>query len=283
MIVTDLVYDKQDDVLIAGTWGRGAWKLPSISTSITQTAKLQINGTPDRDIIKIALDDKNPSLLAIFQDQDQDGNFDRLSYPAIGPIPLSTVETIEVLTGGGSDKLIVDSSVGTVYMPGGIAYKGGEDSGGGDHDVLTLASEPEVSSYEIERDTDPGTGALHEDGSATVIMPEDTWLRKQRIIFEEIEEPVETLLYATDWLTRAGSGLAAVAATSRRLDPAGRLAPLDRVVAALCGVDPIELTPESDPTGAAAIEGERFTGNEILHGSLRTGPTASGSRRSARC
>jgi hypothetical protein len=45
VIVNDMVYDRIDDVLLAGTYGRGAWKLPSAASSLLLSAGQCVPGT----------------------------------------------------------------------------------------------------------------------------------------------------------------------------------------------------------------------------------------------
>lgn len=40
-VVTDLVYDPVDDLLVAATWGRGIWTVPDASESFTEALFLE--------------------------------------------------------------------------------------------------------------------------------------------------------------------------------------------------------------------------------------------------
>src|SRR5262249_43261569 len=70
-ITKDLHYDPTDNVLIAGTWGRGAWKVPNASASLLAPGGvLQVDGDTDfageDDTIRLTLDANNPLLLDVF-------------------------------------------------------------------------------------------------------------------------------------------------------------------------------------------------------------------------
>jgi hypothetical protein len=69
-IVKDIEYNATDDVLLAGTWGRGAWTVSNASASILVPGVLQITGDTDfsgeDDKIKLVIDGNNPSLLDVF-------------------------------------------------------------------------------------------------------------------------------------------------------------------------------------------------------------------------
>src|SRR6266571_9388831 len=69
-IVKDLHYDATDDLLLAGTWGRGAWTISNAAAAITTAGVLQINGDTDfageDDTIRLMRETANPSLLDVF-------------------------------------------------------------------------------------------------------------------------------------------------------------------------------------------------------------------------
>ena len=70
VVVEDLNYIAGNDLLLAGTYGRGAWTLANVSTTIEVAGVVQITGDDDfageDDIIKIVLDSSNSTLLDIF-------------------------------------------------------------------------------------------------------------------------------------------------------------------------------------------------------------------------
>ncbi|MSU60792.1 MAG: LEPR-XLL domain-containing protein [Pedosphaera sp.] len=120
VVVGDLVYDRTDDVLVAGTQGRGAWKLPNASRIVFQDAVLRIDTGPGDDTVRLKLSPASgtPPELQVFV---ASGGPEMM----IGSFKLSTVRDISVHTGAGNDTLIVDSANGEVQVLGDIDYNGG--------------------------------------------------------------------------------------------------------------------------------------------------------------
>ena len=122
LVVTDLLYDATADVLVAGTYGRGAWTVDNASTTIPITGVLQIIGDEDffgqDDTIRLIRNAANSSLLDVFLNVD------------FYQFQLSTIQQINVFGLGGNDTLIVDSSNGLINVGNGIRYDGdgGSDS-----------------------------------------------------------------------------------------------------------------------------------------------------------
>jgi len=114
-IVTDIqVYD---DTLLLGTYGRGAWEISDVSSTISVLGSLKITGDDDffgqDDTILLVIDEANPSLLDVFINDD------------MSQFQLSTLQQINVCGLGGNDTLIVDSSFGLINVVNGIRYDGG--------------------------------------------------------------------------------------------------------------------------------------------------------------
>jgi hypothetical protein len=65
-IVTDLHYDLIDNTLIAGTFGRGAWRVFNASDTLLQAPVLTVNGTAGDDTITLALNPNIPGILNVF-------------------------------------------------------------------------------------------------------------------------------------------------------------------------------------------------------------------------
>lgn len=121
-IVTDVHYDRIDDILIAGTYGRGAWSISNVSDEIADAAILQILGDMDftgqDDEITLALDENNPLILDVFVN----------SVAPILSVPFSTLSQITVEGLGGNDRLTLDFTDGNVIPISGLAYAGGSDT-----------------------------------------------------------------------------------------------------------------------------------------------------------
>jgi hypothetical protein len=120
----DFVADDPDNnlgngtgVLVAGTFGRGAWEIQNASSTLTVPGVLQVSGDEDffgePDTIRLVLETANPSLLDVFVNGVMEGTFQ-----------LSTLQLINVFGLGGDDTLIVDSSNGLINVSSGIHFDG---------------------------------------------------------------------------------------------------------------------------------------------------------------
>lgn len=116
-VVKDLEYNAADDVLLAGTYGRGAWTISNASTTVAVPGVLQIDGDTDfageDDTIRLVIDGKNASMLDVFINN------------ALTQWQFSTLTQINVNGLGGNDTLIVDSTNGLINVANGIRYDGG--------------------------------------------------------------------------------------------------------------------------------------------------------------
>lgn len=119
-VVRDVQWNATDDVLVVGTFGRGAWTIDDASETITDIAALQIFGDEDffgqDDTIRLVIDEANPSLLDVFINGD------------LSQFQLSVIQQINVFSLGGNDTLIVDSSFGLINIVNGTRYNGGDGS-----------------------------------------------------------------------------------------------------------------------------------------------------------
>ncbi len=119
-VVRDVQWDAATDVLVIGTFGRGAWTIDDASDTITDVAALQIFGDEDffgqDDTIRLVIDEANPSLLDVFINGE------------LSQFQLSVIQQINVFSLGGNDTLIVDSSFGLINVANGIRYNGGDGS-----------------------------------------------------------------------------------------------------------------------------------------------------------
>ncbi len=114
-----------DDLLLAGTLGRGAWSLVGdADTLLGQESVLRIDGTNADDVIFMQRSPGNASLLEVFVNNP--------ISPTI-TLPLSTIDRIEINGLGGNDTVTVDSSDGAISVPGGVIFHGGD---GGDTLIL---------------------------------------------------------------------------------------------------------------------------------------------------
>jgi photosystem II stability/assembly factor-like uncharacterized protein len=118
--IPDMQYNAADDVLVVGTFGRGAWEVSNASATAFSTGVLQITGDTDfageDDTIRLVVDGNNSSLLDVFLNG------------ALSQFQLSTIQQINVDGLGGKDDLMVDSSNGLINVANGIRYDGGTGS-----------------------------------------------------------------------------------------------------------------------------------------------------------
>lgn len=129
VVVTDLVYDATDDILVAGTQGRGAWTLSRASRALDYDSTLWVDtGTAD-DTVTIRRADApgQPDKLEVL-----------VASSVIGTFELATIRTISVHTGAGDDTLIIDSVNGEVSVPGGIHFDGGANDTADPGDKLSF-------------------------------------------------------------------------------------------------------------------------------------------------
>ncbi len=108
-------------LLLAGTFGRGAWTVSNLSSQVNVAGVLQITGDPNfagqNDTIKLTLDSANPQLLNIF-----------INNPGPAPdrqVPLAAIQQININSLGGNDTLIYDSTNGLISVAAGTRYDGG--------------------------------------------------------------------------------------------------------------------------------------------------------------
>ena len=164
----DLEYDRTDDVLLAGTIGRGAWTLNNASTALNVHGVLNICGDDDfvneDDTFRLVLNPSNPSLLQVFVNNTS-------AVPDL-EVPLAAVQQINVFGIGGNDNLIVDSTNGLITVSGGIRYDG---DGACPPDILLnddlnifeiLASLGQQHGYDRGFDTLTLTGGTTQQGSS---------------------------------------------------------------------------------------------------------------------
>jgi hypothetical protein len=122
--VWDMDYDAPggtgDDFLVLGTLGRGAWTLANASVALATVPILEICGDEDfanqDDTIRLVRNAGNPSMLDVFLNNNT-------SVPT-AQFPLSSIQQINIFAAGGNDTLIVDSTNGLIFVPGGIRYDG---------------------------------------------------------------------------------------------------------------------------------------------------------------
>jgi len=120
--VTDLQVSQADDLVVAGTAGRGAWKASVLSSVIRTASVLQINGDDGGvrdDNIRLVRNAANPLLLDVFVN----------SVNPVLTIPFAVPQSININGLGGNDTVTLDFSNGSFIPAGGIHYDGGPNTG----------------------------------------------------------------------------------------------------------------------------------------------------------
>lgn len=146
--VTDLHYDPTDDILVAGTLGRGVWSMSGARSKLTPNVLVVQGdtkpGSPN-DVVRLVLDPGNPLLLDVFLNNS-------------GPTPdfsvrLASLAGITVKAGSGDDHLTIDSSNGMISA-GVLSFDGEVGT-----NTLTFQGAP-GDTVLIETSTGPNSGVV---------------------------------------------------------------------------------------------------------------------------
>ena len=157
-LLRDLQFDAGDDILVAGSWGRGAWTIPDVSLSIFTPGQLVIDGEllPDQDDdIRLVRREANTLLLDVYMDG-----------AVVLSVEFAALESIAVNGLGGSDELTLDFEFGDVIPFDGVAYDGGIELGTSDQLTLENGSFTTVT-YTA---TGPGAGTVDLDGDVVTYV-----------------------------------------------------------------------------------------------------------------
>ncbi len=167
--VTDLDYDRVDDVLVAATLGRGAWKMTGAAAGAFEEPVLRIDTGPGADTIRLQLD--GDSVLVPEDLEVIVGGVTLLRVAA------SQVQAVSIFSNGGDDRLVIDSENGDVAFPQRIRYDGGanadtvEFTGATLGPVLNAALPPvRLLTVGFERVTALNTETVEDHGSFANIL-----------------------------------------------------------------------------------------------------------------
>ena len=207
-LVDELDYNAADDVLLAGTFGRGAWLVENASLVLDDPPVLTICGDEDHinqdDEIRLVRNTANPLLLDVHLNSV-------LAFSA----PLAGFEQINVFGVGGNDELIVDTSNGMITVPEGIRYDGdgacffdGEGHAGDagfdlGFDTLTITNDFPDAGFASEEVI---LGQVSGSGRHILLGMENDVVATQTVWFEELE-PVNSIVAATDFRISSRPGL----------------------------------------------------------------------------
>ena len=199
-LVEDLDYNATDNVLIAGTFGRGAWSVGNVREVIDDVGVLNVCGDEDfvnqDDVILLVRNMANPLLLDVF-----------INGTAAPPIPIALISQINVFGVGGNDNLIVDSTNGLINVSLGIRYNGDgkcpfipdvpDDGAGYDRgfDRLTLLQTDGPTHTLGTYDVGP------QIGSGKYVISDGLIGADQTIFFEELEPIVDVVPVASYAIT----------------------------------------------------------------------------------
>ncbi|MGD8477974.1 MAG: hypothetical protein PVI98_12550, partial [Burkholderiales bacterium] len=106
----------REDMLLAGTLGRGAWSVSGADLFLSDESVLQIEGTSGDDEISINRSADNAAIIEVHF-----GLLGDVLYTA----SIDTLQKIEVMGLGGNDTLTVDSTNGPISIAEGIYFDGG--------------------------------------------------------------------------------------------------------------------------------------------------------------
>jgi hypothetical protein len=108
---SEIIYNKQDDVLVAGTVGRGEWKISSASAALAAPTTLQIDGTGSDDKIVLIREANQPRLLDVMINDVKQAT-----------VPVGSIDTININGAGGTDTITLNEINGaidnTIVSPG---------------------------------------------------------------------------------------------------------------------------------------------------------------------
>jgi hypothetical protein len=232
-------------LLIAGTFGRGAWTIANLSSQVSVAGVLQITGDADfageDDIIKLTLDSANPQLLNIF-----------INNPGPVPdkqVPLAAIQQINVNSLGGNDTLIFDSTNGLISVAVGTRYDGGTQ-----HDTLQLLQTGGTQLSDLY-----SIGPNNGDGSSTITGATGV----QLVEFQNIE-PVLDLVPSPSLVVvgtaaansidyRAGVPAGTGAVLIDNFEPMIFSNKVALTIEALGGSDEISIHNDTVPTGLTGI------------------------------
>ncbi|MBL7044120.1 MAG: pre-peptidase C-terminal domain-containing protein [Pirellulaceae bacterium] len=247
-LVNDLEYHASDDVLLAGTFGRGAWQMENASLVVDDSPVMTIRGDEDHinqdDLIRLVRNMANPLLLDVFLN----------SVAPVFTAPLAVIQQINVFGLGGNDQLIVDAGNGLIGVLDGIRFDGGD---GFDRVDITQTGGTARTNETVAIGADPGSGRHTLDG--------------QIVEFENIE-PFTTNVVAATFDISSVPGIASllqanntinyeagqILASSGRVtvdnfEPIEFVNKTNLVIDAGAGGDTISLNNDSSPTGLTTI------------------------------
>ncbi|MEE8524882.1 MAG: hypothetical protein V3T72_13190, partial [Thermoanaerobaculia bacterium] len=132
-LVTDLDRIRvADDVVLAGSLGRGAWTIPNASQTLAESPTLTLEGSSADNVFYLERNADEPWMLDVFQYLVTES---KPAKPSVS-VPLASLDAIVINGDDGNDRFFIDASNGAVAVPGGITI----DGGGGANQLQILES-----------------------------------------------------------------------------------------------------------------------------------------------
>ena len=192
VMVTDLDYDPgdpavpNDDVLVAGTLGRGAWVFNNPDAVLTTRPKTTITGSDANDVFRLQRNKTNPLYVDVYEHR-------AVNTPPAEPTASfrwDIVERLEVFGLIGEDLFVIDTTNGALPFVGGVSIDGGSDN----DRIRTLAGPKLHDSGKIEPGADAESGSHTMsvvDASGSVPVQEVRWTDVEFV--EDPPQPGDTL------------------------------------------------------------------------------------------
>lgn len=260
--VTDLRYTPstnpaipEDDVLVVGTSGRGAWSMRDVKSQLLLPGQVNVTGAAGVDAVFIARDPRDARLLVV-SIGGENTTFESVS------LPIGLVSGISVDGAAGDDSLLVDSQFGAITIPSGIFF---QDSDGA-NDELVVGGFGRVLRSQSPLPPD-GSGFIDLEGSGGF----------QSIAFSGVETFTQNFVQQAA-LVNVREGLQGLADFSGGLDSPdllGRRLPVigESLGALLNGTQFQDFNPLVTPSGAsrAMLRAVRGDENQILRRIFESG------------
>src|SRR5262249_36232413 len=126
-----------DDLLLVGTFGRGAWEIKNASATLGTPGHLTISGTSGDDVFKLQRDAAQPWMVDVYESL---AGQTPPTKPTLS-VQLSSLDYIEIDGRDGDDQFIIDASNGAISVLNGIRITGGAHVNG---DTLKIQVDPDV-------------------------------------------------------------------------------------------------------------------------------------------
>ncbi len=231
-------------ILLAGSFGRGAWTISDVSANIDTIGVLEIfgdeNGFAEDNVIRLVREASFSNLLDIYID----------STTPVLTVELSVISQINVFGLGGNDTLTVDSSFGLINVMNGIRFDGGAGS-----DLLQLLQTGGAQHIGDTYSVGPANG----QGLSTIVGAGTAGT--QTVQFENLEPVLDLVPAATltvnataghNAINYAGGGATGVVSIDafEAIEFGNKVA---LVINALAGSDAIGINNAATPTGLTSI------------------------------